>query len=146
MSLARAAVVDASVAAKLFLPEELDEKARRLFARLTPHGAFSIVAPDLLYVECAQIFWKRVAFRDMAREEARHAMGTLLAFPIAAVPTSQLALPALDLASALGITVYDACYAALAVEMGFPLVTADKRLVRRLAKGLVKAVWLGDCD
>ena len=138
-------IVDASVAIKLFLPEEHSENAERLFARLDSGRPFSLAAPDLLFIECAQVLWKRVTFKDMQREEAGRALATLLALPIASVPAAQLAPAALALAMRLGITAYDACYAALAQDLGAPLVTADKRLAEKLSKGRVTALWLGDC-
>ena len=55
-------VVDASVAIKLVLVEPLVDRARALFARLYDSPPLRMYAPDLLYVERANILWKRVRF------------------------------------------------------------------------------------
>jgi predicted nucleic acid-binding protein len=41
------------------------------------------------------------------------------------------------------VTAYDACYVALAARLGVPLVTADQKLVQRLAGTALAPVWLG---
>ena len=46
-------------------------------------------------------------------------------------PMSALVFPAWRIATSLGITVYDACYVALAEARCVPFLTADARLVSR---------------
>src|SRR6266480_5901068 len=52
-------VVDASVAAQLYVPEPLTSQAAALFAMLAQANV-TFHIPDLFYAECANIFWKKV--------------------------------------------------------------------------------------
>jgi len=58
-------------------------------------------------------------------------------------PTFALMPDALDLALTHAISAYDACYVALASRLGRPLVTADQRLVQKLAGTACAATGLG---
>ncbi len=49
---------------------------------------------------------------------------------------------ALLLASEKDLSVYDACYAVLAEQLAFPLVTADQPLARKIET----TIFLGDLD
>ncbi len=139
-------VVDASVAIKLFLVEPLVDRAQALFARLEDAPPLRMHAPDLLYLECANVLWKRVRFRGYDSSLAVSDLAALRDLPIASVPVDMLATTALALAMASDISAYDACYAALAEWIGCPLITADERLVQRLAGGPVSVTWLGNLN
>jgi predicted nucleic acid-binding protein len=78
----------------------------------------------------------------MAPEQAREAFAVLRALPLQTVSSSELAPIALDLALAHGLSVYDGTYAALAERLDMPLVTADGRLVKKLADAGRKAILL----
>jgi predicted nucleic acid-binding protein len=126
-------VVDASVGIKLFLAEDLSDAADRLFSQLTVSPPARLYVPDLFYVECANILWKYVRRFGYPPENARQDIAGLRALALVTVSTADLLEPALELALAYEITVYDASYAALARQLGLPLVTADAALVRKLA-------------
>ena len=64
-------VVDASVGAKLFLPEPLSEQAQALFDRLSDDPPVELYVPDRFYVECGNTLWKRTRFFDYPEAEAR---------------------------------------------------------------------------
>jgi predicted nucleic acid-binding protein len=53
-------VIDASVAIKLFISEEYSSETDNFFERLTGEKPDQFYVPDLFYIECANIFWKRV--------------------------------------------------------------------------------------
>ena len=55
-----------------------------------------------------------------------------------------LIVDALKIAIVQGITAYDACYLALAQQLGTPCVTADEKLARRLTSTTSNVRWLGD--
>jgi predicted nucleic acid-binding protein len=124
-------VVDASVVVKVFLPEEGSEAATDLL-----QGSGSPIdpraAPDLIYLECANIFWKRARRGLLSPDDAQAMLRDLLALPLRIWPPEDLAERALGLALSLDITAYDAAYLGLAEQLDVPLITADENLVRKL--------------
>jgi predicted nucleic acid-binding protein len=136
-------VVDASVGIKLFLVEDLSERADTLFDHLndTPPSRFYV--PDLFFIECTNILWKYVRRFDYPPEAAEQDIADLVRLPLHAVSTAALAGAALSLAVDHGSTAYDGAYAALAQHLSLPLVTADEALVRRFAEADADVRFLG---
>ena len=131
-------VIDASVAAKWFFPEEHSAAAMRL---LSPRN--TLLAPDLIWAEVANIAWKRHRRKEITLDEARAIVADLVRMPLEIVRSSDLLPAAFDLAAATGRTVYDSLYLALAIARRAKFVTADERLVNALAgTGLEKRVRL----
>ena len=62
------------------------------------------------------------------------------------VSTADLIEPALELALAYDLTVYDASYAALAQQLQLPLITADMRLQHKLQDSGVIVQTLADLE
>lgn len=139
----QAAVVDASVGIKLFLPEDGSEQADRLFNRLAFDPPASFFVPDLFFIECTNILWKYVQRFGYPVENARQDVDDLQSLALNGVPTAGLAAEALELALELKITACDASYAALARRLELPLVTADAPLAQKLAdRGItVLSLW-----
>jgi predicted nucleic acid-binding protein len=137
------AVVDASVAAQLYVPEPLTAQAVALFRLLADPGTVFLV-PDLFYVECANIFWKKVQRGDCTAAEATGALANIRALRLLPTPTFDLVADALPLAIAHGISAYDACYVTLAHRAGISLITADQRLVQKLTGTPYTVGWLGN--
>jgi predicted nucleic acid-binding protein len=135
-------VVDASVAVKLFLAEPLAAEAIALFGLLTD-PVISFHVPDLFYVECANIFWKYVQRGLATSSQASGYLSALKALPLQRTPTFDLVDDALALAVNQGITAYDACYVSLAQRLGLPFITADQKLVNKLAATGLPVTWLG---
>jgi predicted nucleic acid-binding protein len=119
-----ALVVDASVAAKWYLPEEDSETALAVLGSGVP-----LHAPSLLQIELANAFWRHVQRGDieaglwaLARPQLErslhqwHDSGTYLE-------------DAFTLACAMAHPVYDCIYLVLARRLGARLVTADRRLL-----------------
>jgi predicted nucleic acid-binding protein len=142
MKLPETFAVDASVGVKLFLEESGSEEAERLFALLGRDPPHVIAVPDLFFIECANVFRSRVHRRLMTAEQARQAFAILRTLPLQTVSSPEVTPAALDLALALGLSVYDGTYAALAERLGVPLVTADGRLARKLEEAGRKAILL----
>ena len=136
-------VVDASVAAKWFLPagEPLREEALALLEAYAG-GDIRFLVPDLFWAEIANIAWKAARQRRLSRGDAAAAVAALLerAFPTTAA--AALLSDALAIALAYDRTVYDSLYVALAVATRGVLVTADERLADALAARL-PVQWLG---
>ncbi|MCI0422475.1 MAG: type II toxin-antitoxin system VapC family toxin [Acidobacteria bacterium] len=138
------AVIDASVAVKLFVPEELSTQARAIFARFASEDGAKLVVPDFFFIECANVFWKWVQrFAYPGRETQAH-LRDLASLGLEVIPVEILAEDALLVALAQKITVYDGCYVALAAKLQLSLLTADAKLVAKLEKAHYEVRWLGD--
>lgn len=121
-------VVDASVAAKWFFPEEHSEYARRLLAR-----RHTLFAPDLIWAELGDITWKRRRRGELESDEAAQLLADLIRLPLQILPSQALVAPALELAVATDRTVYDCLYLAAAIGRKCRLVTANERFVNSLS-------------
>jgi len=133
-------VVDASVAVKWVVQEDGSDRAQLL-------SRVDLESPDLLWIECANILWKKVRVGDLDGREAAGRLELLHRPPVALVPSRELLGSALQLALDLKHPVYDCVYLALAVRRQIPLVTADRHLptaVRKLKKPHAEAYLLTD--
>jgi len=125
-------VVDASAGVKLFVEEENSDKARALFA--DPDAVLHV--PDLFFIECTNVLWKKVRREEYDFEDALANVGDLAGLDLKVTSTAELAGDAFLIAFTWDVSAYDACYAGLALSLGLPLVTADARLAEKLtAKG-----------
>jgi predicted nucleic acid-binding protein len=115
-------VVDASALVELLLRRERAPAVRQAV------GDTEMVAPDLINPEVLWALRRRERDGNLPADRARQAVEDLLDAPLRRLPT----LPLLPIAWTLreNVTAYDACYVALARELGCPLVTADLRLSR----------------
>ncbi|HWN44195.1 MAG TPA: type II toxin-antitoxin system VapC family toxin [Thermoanaerobaculia bacterium] len=137
-------VVDASVGIKLFVDEELSDRAAELFEGLAWEPPLHLYVPDLFYLECGNILWKYVRRFDYPTAQARESLSSLGALALQRLSDSLLVEESLDLALARGISVYDASYVTLAQHLDVPFVTADERLVRKLEGSGIEIRWLGE--
>ena len=121
-------VVDASVALKWFVKEDGSQQAATLLA-----GSDLLIAPDLIVAEVCNAGWKAVRAGTMLQAQHNHAAARLaLAFDDL-LPLAPLAERAVMLSRALAHPVYDCFYLALAEERTARMVTADRRLLSRVA-------------
>jgi predicted nucleic acid-binding protein len=131
------AVLDASVALKVFVDEEGSEAARRL--------AFSgtrFAAPDFVMAEITNVLLKRLRRGELPRAYAETALGRARGLFDDLWPADRLTVRAFTIAADHGTSAYDALYVALAESKGCPLATADLRLVERLTgSGLPVGFW-----
>ena len=137
-------VIDASVAAKWFLPasgEPLAAEARQLLTRYAA-GQIRFAVPDLFWAECANILWKAVRQGRCRRSAADDAIQALRKQNLPTTSSAELLEDAFSLAATFDRTVYDCLYVALALRLKAPLVTADSRLANALAAQL-PVKWLG---
>ena len=119
-------VVVASIATKWLLPEDDSRLAQ-------PLRAVRLFAPDLLIAECTNALWRRVTMGDLAPTLARDGISRLAAVGVELIATLDDADRALELSLILGHPAYDCFYLALAERLDVRLVTADKRLIAKLA-------------
>lgn len=141
---APAYVLDASVGIKLFLVEPLSEVVDELFSRLDDDPPLQLYVPDLFFIECANILWKRVQRFHYPLLDAQQHVENLATLDLRTASTRELAEDALVLAATFTISAYDACYVALADGLNVPLLTADEALVRRMQSTSYSVQWLGE--
>ena len=137
-------VIDASVAAKWFLPgrgESLTKEAFDLLGRYAK-GEIRFVVPDLFWAEFGNILWKAARHGRCTRRAAEGAIAAMQDRKLPTVPSQALLGPAFAIATAFDRTVCDALYAALALGSRGQLVTADEKLANALAAHL-PVKWLG---
>ena len=137
-------VVDASVAAKWFLPENGEALVSQALALLDAYDKEEVrfVVPDLFYVETASAIWKAVRAGRVPRAFADQALVLLTQRKFPTVPSLKLVDQAFQIAADHGRTVYDCLYVALAVQTNSQLITADERLANALAARF-PVKWLG---
>ena len=140
-----AIVVDASVMVALYVEEPLSAPARAALLRSREAGD-DLHAPDLLLIECANAFWKRVGRGELDRDSAMIAVAELSSLEdLECHPLDgQLVPPALSLAIAHSLTAYDAAYAALAVQLGGTVLSGDRRFVERASRAGLPVVAITD--
>jgi predicted nucleic acid-binding protein len=137
-------VVDSSVVIKLFVPEDLADVAEELLRRKGRAVPDRFFVPDLLYPECANILWKYVRRFGYRTEKAYEDLARLKYLALSPVSNAKILLDSMILALDHGITAYDASYVALARQKEAPLVTADRKLIRKLEGSGTEICWLGD--
>jgi predicted nucleic acid-binding protein len=115
-------VVDASVALKWVLAESDSDLAQQIV-----HS--SLLAPDLLLIECGNAIWRHVALGEVSPADVPQLWAVLGAMPVEIVASPGLVERALDLAVALNHPIYDCLYLALALERGARVVSADRRFL-----------------
>ncbi len=117
-------VIGASVALKWVVPEQGYAEAVRL------RTLAAMAAPDLIVAECANVLWKKAARGELTPAEAVMAARLLQRADIDIYPTRNLLDCATKLAIDLNRPAYDCICVTLAATNGWPLVTADERLLR----------------
>lgn len=135
-------VVDASVAAQWYFPEEHTALAESLLQV----AKIELVAPDLLHVEMAALVRERVYRQEIDPGTAERILAALRKAPVELKSSADLSQDALALMLGEGIALHDAFYLALAIQAGCPVLTADARLRdtlrdRPLGQHLL---WIGD--
>jgi predicted nucleic acid-binding protein len=120
--------IDASIAIKWVIEEAGTKEALAL------RNNAKLIAPDLLISECANILWKKVQRKELQKNEALLAARLLQGAEIELVPTRSLLEATTQLAIELAHPAYDCVYLALAMERGCRFITADDRLLRKIAE------------
>jgi predicted nucleic acid-binding protein len=137
-------VLDASVAAKWFLPAEQEPFSAESLRILEGYskGRIQMMVPDLFWPELGNVLWKAVRLKRISSASAAEAIAALVERRLPTAPTSPLLKDAFAIAARFDRAVYDCIYVALAVTSGRPLLTADERLANALAARF-PVRWLG---
>ncbi len=146
MKICSSCVIDASVLIQIFLQEELSEAVQQIIddTYLNTAEPVSLIIPDLLFVECANILRSKVRFNGYPPKTALQAMCYLRALALPTTSTADLVEEALAIAFIYDLTAYDAVYVALAAQKSIPLLTADARLVQKLQESPYELISIED--
>lgn len=85
-----------------------------------------LAAPDLLRVEALSAVRRLASSGALTARQAGNAINDLLDLPISTYPTAPFLRRCWELPAK--VTAYDACYVAVAEELGVTLLTADAKL------------------
>ena len=136
-------VLDASALMRAFIDMDHSDAARFLLRSLIRSNK-SVVVPDILYAECANVAWKYVRLRGLPNRSAEQFTNEIVQLGFHAVSSVETAAPALTLALQTGASVYDASYGVVAQQFNATLVTADSALIRNLAKTKIGVAHLSE--
>jgi predicted nucleic acid-binding protein len=137
-------VLDASVAAKWFTRHDESERHKAIALReLHQSGRCTLVVTEFSILEILNA----VRFSGRAEEaDASRALGFLERLHLEIVPLDwELLRKATAIAWAYQVALYDSAYVALAERQGYPLLTADEAMFRRM-KGHSLVLRLQDLD
>jgi predicted nucleic acid-binding protein len=126
-------VVDASVGVQLFVEQKYTKQAKKLFSHLESDQSSILYVPDLFYIECASALLKYVKSNDHEYSivQAEQDLEELRDTRLRKTATYALAKDSLIISLSLELSVYDACYVALANRLSVPLVTNDGGLINK---------------
>ncbi len=91
-----------------------------------------LLAPQLIYAECANIIWKHVRQGKLPTHEAAEVSLLIEDIDIEIASMRELAPQAISFSLEYDHPAYDSFYLALAVVQGCPFVTADHSFVRKI--------------
>jgi len=121
----KALVPDTSVIVKWFTKEEDRDKAIKIREKFV-NGEIEIAAPDLIIYELSNALRFNPAFNQ---EDVKEAIQSILDLDFEIItPLQTTTDKAIELAFEYNITIYDAFYVALADELDYAIITADKKL------------------
>jgi predicted nucleic acid-binding protein len=137
--------VDASLAIKWILPEDLSDPAHKLRATWR-RREITMIAPPLFSAEVTSVVRERTFRGDITEEEAQTMLQRSLDWEVRLSRSSQeLQRRALAIANRSNHPkAYDAQYLALADLAECELWTGDRRLVNSLEDRLPWVKWVGD--
>ncbi len=124
-------VVDASVGVKWFVRErEADREVALALRQRHIEGATRMIVPELFLLEVPNAI---KTGRKSTEEELAEVLTTLADLDVQVERHTQRVLRKTNaVAWAYNLTWYDAVYVALAETLGFPCVTADEALLRKM--------------
>lgn len=124
-------VLDASVVYKWYQQEQYTEKALEIREKYLS-GELKISVPDFLLLELANI----IRYKTNSHvSDIKMVLNNFIKLGIDIItPTIEIIEKAGELSFKYNISVYDAIYLALSVEMQYVFVTADKKLYEKVSK------------
>lgn len=132
-----AVVFDASVIVKLVADEPGYEAALATYDSVD-----ACVVPDWAFLESAHAVWKKLRRGEITLERSAELIEAAARLDLVPLTSSDIVVPAFNLAAWLMHPVYDCLYLALAIREGVPLVTADAKLRDVALAAGVEVVWI----
>jgi len=121
-------VVDSCVSVKWVVREQDTEKALGLLA-----SDLDLVAPDTVLIEVANALWKNVRRRLITLDQAQRRVGDLPRLFNRLLPTRDFVAEAFTLGAEFDMPIYDCVYVVASRRIGARLITADSKLIAKLA-------------
>lgn len=121
-------IVDASVAIKWLVPEDMSDVAKELSGT-----ADHLIAPRLITTEVANALARKTIQGLLTRQEPKYHLHSLQQFLSELLDVDELIGPAFENACALRHPIYDLIYLEAARTIDGQLVTADQRFVKKVA-------------
>jgi len=137
------AVLDASVVARIFLPDESSSAIDDFF-----HSSVIKYAPSVLHLEIMSLLVKAYRNRRINKDSALAAFKDWNSFlkdgVMELTAQEDYSEHAFSLACELKHSFYDCCYLALAQSYNCPLITADKQLYERGITGYSNIILINE--
>lgn len=122
------AIIDSCVAVKWVVREDYSDKAIELL-----QADLHLAAPDLVLTEIANALWKNVKRGLVSAEQAKVRLNDMPGFFNRLLTTPDLVADAFALGNTADVPIYDCIYVVAARRIGARLVTADTKLIAKLA-------------
>ncbi len=136
-------VVDASLLIKLWVPENLSEKAVRLQAAWADSGVERF-APSLIDYEIVSALNRKLLSGALSADQVDSALELAFEDSLQIIDTNDMHRDALRIARRLGLhSTYDAHYLAIADDLDCEFWTADERLYNAVRERFPLIRWLG---
>ena len=130
-------VIDCSVLIAGLLPDEVEERTRKILKDLQ-HGVTVAVVPSLFYQEISNALLMAYRRRRISREVLSQYLDVMAILPVtvdtAAATQGNTMKVVCELAEEYGLTTYDASYLELALRLDLPLMTLDTDLYEAAVK------------
>ncbi|MCD6244854.1 MAG: type II toxin-antitoxin system VapC family toxin [Candidatus Korarchaeota archaeon] len=130
-------VIDSSIFASVIVKDEFYEKCKEYLS-------VDRATVDIAFAEAGNVLWKHVRMGRIEKEEVERRTELLRALIRASrvYGSDELLPPSMKLAVNHGITIYDALFLSLALQLDTNLVTTDRKLYERLSPDLRRRVIL----
>ena len=137
-------IIDASVAIKWYVRDEVDaEKAIEMLFDYE-NGKINLIAPALFYYETANAVNTAVLRKRITEYEGQDIIKDLMATDLITIAEAKLIPSAYFYARKYNISVYDASYLAAAKEHNTPIYTADRKFYDAVKSKERLVKWIGD--
>jgi predicted nucleic acid-binding protein len=124
----RTLVIDASVALKWLVLEDMSDVAKELYG-----AGDHLVAPRLIMTEVANALVRKTMQGMLTAQEAKYHFSSLPQYLPDLMDVDELIEPAFEKACALRHPIYDLLYLEVARKVDAQLVTADRRFSAKIA-------------